>query len=529
MKSNSLMTIKLFIIVFTVLFLVNSHAKKPTVPNPVSLNSDGKLVYLPDEFNNVVPDFSQVGYQGSNVPIPHINVVLRVKPIEGDNTAHLQNAINQVAALPLQENGFRGAILLEKGRYSVAGQLLISNNGIVIRGTGQSKSDTVIVAAGKDKRSLIHVKGSLNVQADKSSKQKIANPYVPVGSRSFEIADANGFQVGQSITVLRQATEQWISDIGMDRLPPRSDGRQTKQWVAKQYNLRYERTITSIQNNTITIDIPIVQMMQDKYTEGFIYPSDATGRVSQIGIENMMLISEYKKGKINSDEKHSWIAIEMTDVEHSWVSDVTAYHFAKSLVAVQRGSRFVTVRDSTNLDPASLIKGGRRYAFALTGSLSLFLRCNARNGRHDYSTSSRTTGPNAFVFGRATKTHSDIGPHHRWATGTLYDNISGGDFNIQDRQNLGTGHGWTGAQQVLWNTKGRGKTAVQSPPGAINWSIGHVGKRSKGRSPHRTQGLWVSHGKHVLPQSLFVQQLTERVGLQKTNAVLAKQNYKLEQ
>ena len=503
----------------------NSLAQKPVNSDVIKFNKENLLEYIPDNNGNIIPDFSYAGYKNNNEPIPKINIVHTISPIDGDNTNHIQAAIDKLATLPLQKNGFRGTLLLNKGEYPVAGQLLISQSGIVLRGTGQSENDTVIIATGQDKRSLIHVKGERKTKSQRSLQQKITTNYVPVGSHSFEVEDASRYKVGQELLVVRLATGQWIDDIGMNKLKPRKDGREIKQWTTKKYHLKYERTITAINNNTITIDVPLVQMIEDKYDGGVIYPISITGRVNHIGIENMRLVSEYRKGRINSDEKHAWNAIEMTDVENSWISDISAYHFARSLVAVQKGSRLITVRDSSNYDPASEIRGGRRYSYSLGGSLTLFLRCDARNGRHDYITSSRVAGPNAFVFGKATKTHSDIGPHHRWATGTLYDNIHGGDINAEDRQNLGSGHGWSGAQQVFWNTNGRGKSAVQSPPGAINWSIGHVGKRYKGRWSNRPQGVWISHGKHVKPQSLFVQQLTERLGLQHTNTILAKADY----
>ena len=46
---------------------------------------------------------------------------------------------------------------------------------------------------------------------------------------------------------------------------------------------------------------------------------------------------------------------------------------------------------------------------------------------------------------------NDIGPHHRFATGTLYDTVSGGLLSVEDRGSSGTGHGWSGANVVYWN------------------------------------------------------------------------------
>jgi len=490
----------------------------------LTIDAQGHLNYVPDEQGNILPDFSHSGYQRSEQPIPFIEAKVVIKPIQGDNTRHIQKAIDQLAQMPLQEDGFRGALVLGKGMYPVSGQLVISKNGIVLRGEGQSESDSVIFATGKDRRSLIHIKGNLHLNESEELKQKILGAYIPVGINSVSVKDTSAFSIGQEVIVFRPATAKWIEDIGMDRIPKRTDGREITQWEPKRYGLSYERKIIDIQGSELFLDIPLVQMMEEQYGGGFIYPVEATGRIENIGIENIRLVSEYEKGQETIDEEHSWIAIEISDAENTWVSDVTAKYFAHALVAVKRGSRFVTVRDSISLDPVSRIQGGRRYSFYLEGSQALFLRCYARHGRHDFITSSRVTGPSAFVYSVAEQTHSDIGPHHRWATGILYDNVKGDEINIQDRGNFGSGHGWVGAQQVLWNTQAGKRTAVQSPPTGINWSIGHIGPRWRGRF-ERPQGLWISEGEHVKPDSLFVQQLFERIGAEQAKKVLERGRY----
>lgn len=50
----------------------------------------------------------------------------------------------------------------------------------------------------------------------------------------------------------------------------------------------------------------------------------------------------------------------------------------------------------------------------------------------------------------AINTLNDDGPHHRWSTGLLFDNIKTGLINVQNRADSGSGHGWTGAQVMLW-------------------------------------------------------------------------------
>jgi hypothetical protein len=85
----------------------------------VFYGKDGRLQYAPDELGNIIPDFSQVGYRYGDVPIPDIAVVLALEPVEGDNGAHIQHAIDQVASMPVGNNGYRGAILLTKGIYPI--------------------------------------------------------------------------------------------------------------------------------------------------------------------------------------------------------------------------------------------------------------------------------------------------------------------------------------------------------------------------------------------------------------------------
>ena len=128
----------------------------------VSLNDQGNLVYTPDGSGNIIPDFSHSGYRKSEVAIPNIDVVLSIAPIVGDNTQHIQNAINQIASLSINQDGFRGILLLTAGTYPVSGQIVINDSGIVLRGLGQSESDTVILATGSEQRALILIDGDLS-------------------------------------------------------------------------------------------------------------------------------------------------------------------------------------------------------------------------------------------------------------------------------------------------------------------------------------------------------------------------------
>src|SRR6187551_859230 len=93
---------------------------------------DGKLSYLPDEFGNTIHDASHAGYGGGGVAIPTLPVRETLWPVPGDNTQHLQAAIDRVAAMAPDANGFRGALLLRAGYYRMATPVRIQASGIVL-------------------------------------------------------------------------------------------------------------------------------------------------------------------------------------------------------------------------------------------------------------------------------------------------------------------------------------------------------------------------------------------------------------
>jgi hypothetical protein len=104
----------------------------------------------------------------------------------------------------------------------------------------------------------------------------------------------------------------------------------------------------------------------------------------------------------------------------------------------------------------------------------------------------------------------DAGPHQRWATGTLYEDLKiDGAILIRNRSNMGTGHGWAGANNVIWNSEAE-TYVVSSPFVAYNWAFGTKGKVGD-EGQGNPEGIYISSGKHVQPESLYEQQLRERL------------------
>jgi hypothetical protein len=509
----------------------------------VYLGGDGHLTYVPDAQGNVIPDFSNVGYMSGVVPLPGtagtaaVPVKAIVKPPAGgaDAGAAIQAAIDKVSSLPLDRNGFRGAVLLEAGEYRIAGQIHITTSGVVLRGEGTGPTGTILRATGTNRRydplhpyvdGLVQIEGAVPGGASwrggddftkvAGTEHNITDNYVPVGARSFHVDSTAGLHVGDSVIVHRPSTEAWIDDLGMDgSLNP---------WLPGTKDLDSDRVITRIdaQQHLITVDAPLTDALEQKYGGGTIFQYSFPGRIDHVGVENLSGISDYNPHIVDSeghpvDENHAWTFISLAGVENAWVRHITAQAFAFSAVDVQKLSKWVTIADSRNLDPVSQITGGRRYSFEIGGQLTLVEDCHARHGRHDFVLHGTVPGPNVFVRCTADEAYDESGPHHRWDTGVLFDKVvvhgttelghaTAGSLEAHN-QGMTDGHGWSGANIVFWNCTAD-RIDVGKPPTARNWAIGDT--TTVAPAPTGT-GFIESSNQAVEPPSLYDAQLADRL------------------
>ncbi len=179
----------------------------------------------------------------------------------------------------------------------------------------------------------------------------------------------------------------------------------------------------------------------------------------------------------DTDENHAWEFVSIENAQNVWVRHTTSQYFANSAVLSNPTAKWVTVDDAINLDPKSTITGERRYTFDLSGQLDFVNNSQANSGRHDFvNNSTRPPGPHVFHNSVANDALNDSGPHQRWATGTLFDNVTvhGNNINARNNGSLGTTHGWSASNVVIWNSTADG-FVVQNPPTSQNWLIGSSG------------------------------------------------------
>ena len=489
---------------------VAAAAPKNQAP-AISVNREGRLAYHADERGNRVPDFSSCGYAGGDKQIPAAAVVVVVEPRPGDSTARIQQAIDHVAGLPADTNGLRGAVLLLKGRHEVFGGLQITNSGVVLRGQGMGENGTVLIAAGLDRRTLIRVAGKNDFKAHTKDLWPIQDDYVPVGATSFHLSVTNAFQVGDTIRITRPCTQEWIEQLGATEFGGGVGG----GWKPGSRDVVWDRVVKAIEGNLVTVDAPITTALEKLETRNSKLETQSEsphvvlynwpGRITNVGLENLRLESAFDAAN-PKDENHSWFAVTMENTSDAWVRQVTFQHFAGSAVAVYESCQRVTVEDCLSLAPVSEDGGYRRHTFFTMGQQTLFLRCYAEHGRHDFSVGHCAAGPNAFVQCEAHEALNDSGPIESWASGVLYDNvrIDGNALTLGYRAGNHAAIGWAAANCVLWNCSAS-VIRCWNPPGAQNWAFGSWGG-------FEGDGVWRSSNDFISPESLFAAQLKERLG-----------------
>jgi hypothetical protein len=492
-----------YCLVWLFIFLTGSgnvfaQAKNTEPLPPLTVAKNGHLIYNPDSLGNRIPNFSYCGYKASEQSIPDVPVKIVVPLTTGDATLRIQSAIDYVANLPLDKNGFRGTVLLQKGTYNISGQLKIEASGIVLRGSGMNDG-TVLLGTGLGRETLIRING----KNDKTTgtEIKITDVYVPVNANKFHVQNAS-FKKGDFITIHRPSTKNWISLLGTETF---GGGISALGWKPGERDIYWDRKVVAVNGNTITIDASITTALDTTYGGGTVAAYNWPGRITNVGIENLTCQSTYDETN-PKDEAHRWMAITMENVMDAWVRQVVFKHFAGSAVDILATAKRITVEDCKSLSPISEIGGQRRYTFLTAGQQTLIQRCYAERGYHDFAVGFCVPGPNAFVQCESRQPYSFSGTIQSWASGVLFDivNIDGQALRFDNRGQDGQGAGWTAANSVFWQCSAA-LIDCYKPPTANNYSYGSW-------SQFNGDGYWESSNEHVNPRSLFYAQLQERLG-----------------
>lgn len=438
-----------------------------------------------------LPDFSHAGYRGGDAEIPGLAEVCRIAPIAGDNTAHIQSAIDMAGHREPDAMGYRGAIVLEAGLYRVCGTIRIPYSGIVLRGVGYGEdtlSNTVLRATGDTphRRDVVVVGTSSRIWGQtetEGTKQYITDDSVVCGSKEIHVANAQVYHVGEPLIIYHPCTKEWLQAVDFGGVPypdPSNRNAPDERWTEGQLPIVYHRYITAIEGNCISIDAPVFYTLRKSLSAMYVYVPNMKGTVMDSGIENLRIEVESEGG---TDENHAWNTLRFRSAENVWARECTFVGFGHSGIITEACRRSTFVNCSA-IDPVGIVTGERMYNFNtyLHSQLNLFSHCYARNGRHHYvSNGTSTTSGNVFLYCVSDSIQNANEGHRQWTQGMLYDGHKEQHLRrkfvlgLYNRVAMGTGHGWAAVNSVLWNCDADadyGVIGLQQPPTANNWAIG---------------------------------------------------------
>ena len=487
-------------------------------------DANGRLIYATTPAGDKILDFSHAGYMGGGITLPVVPTRIVVKPSGGgDDTRVIQSAIDSVSAMPVI-NGFRGAVQLSAGTFTCSGTIYLSTGGVVLRGSGSGTGGTTILMTGSRHQAIIigttHrqvAPGETEAQAEHQDLDekgtKINDPYVPCGATSFTVADAEGLRVGDRIGILRPVTPAWVHFMEMDNL--RRDGK-PQTWIGTSNHLVMIRKILSITGNRLTVDVPL----SDSYNGETLNPPGTivskvrpSPRITQAGIEDLHIQCpplEIAYG----DAPYSGIRIAGDDC---WVKNVYCQETMNTTTLA--GDR-ITMQRVIVTHTYPNLGASKPTDFSLEGSQNLIDRCESTGGNTYFVwTAGLRPGPNVLLNCTFRGHGSRIQPHMRWSTGLLVDNctVPDGGIDFMNRGVAGSGHGWTMGWAVAWNCIAK-TYVIQNPPGVVNWAIGCIGARRQtarlfDTGPVLQEGNFDAYATPVAPQSLYLAQLQERLGI----------------
>ena len=478
----------------------------------------GKLIYKTLENGDKIMDFSHAGYMGGGVSFPSVPVKMTLSALAGDNTDAIQKAIDEVSKMKMV-NGFRGTVLLKPGTYDCERTLKINASGVVLKGSGSGMNGSILNLTGKP-HNCIEIRGAVKTKLIGDSTI-ITDNYVPAGTYSFHVSNGSIFSVGDTIRITRRITDEWIKFMGMDELV-RSGKKQT--WVSG--DITTERVIRKIEKNKITVDVPLNDSYDSKYTgpQGVsIRKIIISGMLSQIGIEDIRINAPAQSVTI-SEGHHR--AFTMSGITDGWARNLQIFNTVNSVSVT--GKR-ITVDNISIIHDVPTLGAAKPADLNGSGQQVLFNRCDIKGDNlFFFGTGAKVTGP-VVVLHCVFKGNGWIQPHQRWATGLLIDGceVPDGGIDFMNRGVMGSGHGWAIGWAVAWNCKAK-SYLNQMPPGSANWVIGSKGDRQRKATPGSNEsgnivydpltllpeGIYDSHNIPVTPNSLYLTQLHKRLGRQ---------------
>lgn len=366
----------------------------------------------------------------------------------------------------------------------------------------------------------------------------VVSDYTPVGSFSLALDPAYfqeaGLTAGDQVVVTRIGNDRWIEDIGMDDFD--TDKKGVKPW--RKMSGRMFRTIRALNPRTgiVQLDAPLPISIQRHHGGGFV-TKYRDGKIRALGIQFLDMVFPRnigraanemldEKGRGSKDYRFSYeifanYALRIDRACHMYISHVTSAFF-HNFVSLGTDVHHVTMDSIVHSYPDEMLSG--QSAFQLSGQMVLIKNSLSQGSFHFFVDINHVMGPSVFHRFQATnvgKPHhpipldfapGEVGPHMKFCTGILVDQgVTDGSIQIVNRGDMGTGQGYAGANSVVWNSRAREGILTHRTSGFQNFVIGSEDFDAEDRRPWDSHG-WKEHsGSEVLPRSLYLRQLVDRL------------------
>ncbi len=511
----------------------------------LEIDSEGRLTYYPDDDGFVIPNFSHAGYRGGDSEIPVIPVKKKISPVPGDNTAHIQAAINEVAAMAADANGHKGAVLLTAGKYEIQGTVNLNSSGVVLRGAGDGEdenSNTILYATGNSpaNRDVVLI-GNSGINGPNywyygtSSSVNIMTPQINVGDYSFDVTSTASYNVGDRVIIFHPVSQAWLDAIdgggvsrelvnGVEQPGPNAPWPLTKPaGTGLPNHIMYNRIITAIDGNTVTVDAPFFYTLDKSLTQCSMHKYSALADfVSEVGVENIRV--DIATNGSATDNDHAPYGFHTKGVDNGWITGCTVLHHSLSAFRTEATNR-TTIENCRAMDPVGTNSGGYRYGFNTyaASQLVLFKNCYSRGSRHDFISDGISTTSGCVFLRCVSEGAIETSEAHRyWTSGMLFDCLDMKNtsryllMGLGNRGNFGNDHGWSAAHCFIWNSQIPGDKAIllQKPPTAQNYAIGFRGGEIRDNWCFKPEPLGYVEGFNnpgiLEPESLYEAQWNDR-------------------
>ncbi len=478
-----------------------------------------------------LPDFSYAGYHGGGKQIPDVPVKVVISPIKGDNTMHIQSALDRAVG---------GALLLLPGIYRIKSEIVIPAH-TVLRGSG---ADNTFIDVDTEKtRRMSALSGNRSLKTvprinhwrdcENHDRFSVVGD-IKKGSVTILLKTVAGLDIGDWVIVKNEVTDAFRKEYnGVTEIKGQ------KIWPSDESSLKFLRRITDITGNRIRLDQPIPHILKAR-DRVHVLKTDCMAE--EIGVEDFSIgfrtpddLARYKGIKAENTPFHNSTAIRFGNVVNGWIRNIKSYspsgtpiHLHSRGIVLQN-SRWVTVKNCDFGYPIPELRfGGNGYVYVISMSNDCLIQdCTGRSGRDNYLLALCSSG-NVISGCKSFDCRARNDFHHSLNVANLIEDMEmtsvsryfAGAFVTRNRGRISMGAGITGSDNVFWKISimTRGKAVVSEQANADNGK-GYVIGATAVKGPDVTTGSewreWIGYEAGLQPVSLYREQLKLRFANEK--------------